>query len=603
MRRYREAEQQYRDALRLAQDTGEPQLQAPIWRNIARNALEQKRLGAADAAIDQALRLTPSDVRSASRSEILAVAAEAAFRKGDARHAGDLIDRIFQDIDLQTTPPAYRDAHETAYHTYRALGRTTLALEHLAAMKRLDDEATKLATTTSTALMGARFDFANQELRIANLRAAELRRNIAEGEARARMERIIFVVASVATAIVIAFLAMALLAIRRSRDQVRETNSMLAATNEDLGRALAAKTEFLATTSHEIRTPLNGILGMTQVMLADRALAGDVRERLGVVHDAGVTMRALVDDILDVAKMESGKLTVEAAPFDLRATLTAAATLWEEQARGKGIAFTTALDAAPAAMVGDAARVRQIVFNLLSNALKFTSEGEVRLAVTVAPNRGSVAIAVSDTGIGIPADQQDAVFESFKQADASTTRRFGGTGLGLAICRNLARAMDGDVTLDSVAGQGSTFTVTLPLVEPAVAEDFAAAPCDDLPGHVDALLVVDRSPIARGMWRTLFRPHAAQIVFADSVADAAVALRCGGISRVLADAGTTGEHLPALVAAARGCGAPLWLLVPAGGHASTEGLAGVLEKPIKGAAVVAQLYDESMGDRLVSHAA
>jgi len=300
------------------------------------------------------------------RSRLLAIAAQ---RSLQARRLGDaarLIEASFAGVDPDTTTLPYREAHQTAYRTFATLGEPGKALPHLIALKRLDDEATKLATQTNTALMAARFDFANQELRIAKLKAEELRRGIAFEQARARTERLVFLGAAAATAIVILMLAISLFTVRRSRNQVRAANEDLAVTNEALGKALAAKTEFLATTSHEIRTPLNGILGMTQVMLADARLDAAIRDRLTVVHGAGVTMKALVDDILDVAKIETGHLTIEEAPFDLAATIRDAATMWRAQAEARGLRFETALAGCPDCVVGDAARVRQIVFNLVA---------------------------------------------------------------------------------------------------------------------------------------------------------------------------------------------------------------------------------------------
>jgi CheY-like chemotaxis protein/anti-sigma regulatory factor (Ser/Thr protein kinase) len=379
--------------------------------------------------------------------------------------------------------------------------------------------------------------------------------------------------------------------IRRSRDQVRAANADLAVTNSALSKALAAKTEFLATTSHEIRTPLNGILGMTQVMLTDRSLAPATRDRLTVVHGAGMTMRALVDDILDVAKMETGNLGLEVAPFDLRTMLEEASRMWAEQASAKGLTFKIELDQCPGRVEGDVARVRQIVFNLLSNACKFTSQGSVTLSAEAGDT--GVLIRVADTGIGIAPEQHQAVFESFRQADASTTRQFGGTGLGLSICRNLARAMDGEVTLASKPGEGSTFTVALPL--PAA----TSAPVCAAPSEGGAILVIDRNPIVRAMMRTLLTPHAAKVVFAGTAAEAAECLAAGGIARVLIDDATARADadprgfVAQVVASADG--ALLALLWPKGeeleGTALLElGIGLLIPKPITGAALVQQLF-------------
>ncbi len=315
--RFSEADQAFRSALRMANRVGGSLPRVQVLGNIARNRLKAGSLDSAELTIAQAMALTRSGEAAAWRPQLMAIAAEAALRRGRVAEAGRLIEGSFAGVDLTTTTLSSREAHDTAYRTFTRLDRPAEALAHLVALKRLDDEATKLATSTSTALMGARFDFANQELRIARLRAEELRRTVAAGEVKARFERTIFLVSAAAVSVVIGLLAWLLFTIRRSRDRISAANDDLATSNVALGKALAAKTEFLATTSHEIRTPLNGILGMTQVMLADPRLDGGVRERLGVVHTAGTTMRALVDDILDVAKMETGKLTIEQAPFDL----------------------------------------------------------------------------------------------------------------------------------------------------------------------------------------------------------------------------------------------------------------------------------------------
>jgi anti-sigma regulatory factor (Ser/Thr protein kinase) len=273
---------------------------------------------------------------------------------------------------------------------------------------------------------------------------------------------------------------------------------------------------------------------MTQVMLADPKLASDVRERLGVVHTAGTTMRTLVDDILDVAKMETGNLSVEQAPFDLSATLHAAMLLWDAQCRAKGLGFHAELDECPTMVVGDAARVRQIVFNLLANAVKFTMEGRVTLSVLADRDAGTVSIAVADTGIGIEPQQQAAIFEAFRQADTSTTRRFGGTGLGLSISRSLAEAMDGTVRVDSTPGEGATFTLTLPLREHSADDHRPTIPGDVAPPACD-LMILDRSPIGQALWRSLLTSHVDAMGFVRDPDAALAAIRTGHMRRLLVD--------------------------------------------------------------------
>lgn len=597
LHRYAEAEAEFQQALALSRQMESPLLQAMVLGNIAEARLMTNDIVGAQRVIDRGLSLARREGGSDLRKLLLGVDAQAAFQRGELRHASALIGERFADEDLAKTTLLERAAHRTAYTIYRADGEHDLALQHLVALKRLDDEATDLARSTNAALMAARFDFANQELKIASLQRDEARRNVAFEQAHTRTQRNIFLSVVAATVVAIIVLGFGILTLRRSRNEVRAANDDLAVTNTALGKALAAKTEFLATTSHEIRTPLNGILGMTQVMLADGGLGGATRDRLEVVHSAGVTMRALVDDILDIAKMETGNLVVEAAPFDLRALLNGSARMWEDQALAKGLLFHRDLDACPDAIVGDAARLRQIVFNLMANALKFTATGGVTLAVEIdrtADGCERLRIAITDTGVGIAPDKFDEIFESFRQADTSTTRQFGGTGLGLAICRNLARAMGGDVLVSSVPGEGSRFSVEVPLVRAATVT--APASAQDV---APAMLILDRNPITRSLLRTLMLPQARGVAVAATLEEALEVLRGGGIVRVLADAdalAATGDTLAAALALSVAAdAAKITLLWPADSEMIRAAVAAQCQitsiiKPIAGTALVENVF-------------
>ena len=591
--RYDQAEEQLRNALKVSQSMRAPGLSAHVLRNIARVELMAGHLAQADRTIATAMplaRVGPPD----ERTFLLATAAQAALQHGRLPQADALVRQSLTGVDLDTTPTTFREIHQTAYDIFRRTGDDASALDQLAALKRLDDKATQLATSANTALLGARFDFANQELRIAKLKADELQRKVEYERERARTERLIFVGVGGATLVIMAMLAIGLITIRRSRNEVRRANVDLAESNSALGKALAAKTEFLATTSHEIRTPLNGILGMTQVMLADPAIGAATRDRIGIVHGAGVTMRALVDDILDVAKMETGNLAIESVPMNLCATLTDVVRLWEEQARDKGLGFTLEVHDCPADVLGDPARLRQVVFNLLSNALKFTAAGAITVrAAALADDPSRYVVTVTDTGIGIAAAKLEDVFESFRQADAGTTRQFGGTGLGLAICRNLARAMGGDVTVASTPGVGSIFTLTLPLIE-------VAPSATDQSGFADALLVLDRNPIARGLFNALLEPHGT-VVLAGSVEETVTTLAAKQVSRLLIDDATvraeadsfaTLRHVAHVAHAAGTEVLLLWPAVPEDERAAilATGVDHILTKPISRNSLVAALY-------------
>ena len=609
-KKYDLAAEQFKNALALAKRLKSRNLLEQIYLNMARVELDMGNLTLADRALARGQAVAdPNDLSLLGR--LKATAAKSALQHGNLPKARRLIVEALAGIDPERADVFYQDFHQTAYDIFLATGDTSLALAHLQALKRLDDDATKLATSTKTALMAARFDFANQELKISQLKATELQRSIAFERARAETQRFVFLGASAAVAIVIALLAFGIVTLRRSRDQVRAANDDLAVTNTALSKALAAKTEFLATTSHEIRTPLNGILGMTQVMLADAALAPILRDRIGVVHGAGMTMRALVDDILDVAKMETGNLAIESAPFDVCATITDATRMWAEQARAKRLSFTVDMDGCPALIMGDAARVRQIVFNLLSNALKFTKAGHIGVKVEVGMD-DRLRVSVSDSGIGIPPDKLEDIFESFRQADAGTTRQFGGTGLGLSICRNLARAMGGDVSVESVEGQGATFTLVLPVLHASEARvDTVASEAGPV------TLVIDRNPITRSMFRTLLAPACGPIGFAASVDEAIARLASGNVVRILIDDVTirTCADVPAeltrLAAAARSIETTLLWPVSADTERNEllqTGVTRVVSRPVSGETLLVAMLHRSVSKNnsnpdLVSHAA
>src|SRR6185503_1123661 len=220
--------------------------------------------------------------------------------------------------------------------------------------------------------------------------------------------------------------------------------------------ATKAKSAFLATMSHEIRTPLNGVLGMAQAMAGDD-LTPTQRERLTVIRQSGETLLAILNDVLDLSKIEAGKLELDETEFDVQELARGAYAAFTAIAAKKGVDFELTIDkAAHGVFRGDSTRVRQVLYNLVSNAIKFTEHGGVR--VRVGRRAGQLVLSVRDSGIGIAPDALKRLFSKFEQADSTTTRRYGGTGLGLAICRELAELMGGSIEAQSTPGEGSTFT-------------------------------------------------------------------------------------------------------------------------------------------------
>jgi signal transduction histidine kinase/CheY-like chemotaxis protein len=463
---------------------------------------------------------------------------------GNYTQAATEFDNIFKETNIEKTTPDFKFFHEVASDVYSRVGRYDLALQHHRAFKRLDDEAKELMVNTNSALMAAQFDFANQDLRIARLQAEKLRKDTELAESRNRITLILLG----GSVLFGGLLGYNFLSLRRSSRRIDATNTRLNLANESLERALKAKSEFLATTSHEIRTPLNGILGVTQVLLADDKVSPDVRDRVRLMHGAGETMRALVNDILDAAKIESGTLTIEKGDTDLGALLDDAVHLWTDRAEEKGLGLQIDRAQAPARIVEDGPRLRQIVFNLLSNAIKFTETGSVSLTAAAEPFGAGerLVIRVADTGIGIPADRVDDIFESFKQVDGGVTRRFGGTGLGLSISRDLAEAMGGTLGVESELGRGSVFTLVLPLERPATLAEAGSAG-DGL--RNDVFLIIEANPLTQSVLKSAVAPLGLSADISGSL-DAAIArLSAGGVVCALVDAALLGADDPGRLAA------------------------------------------------------
>ena len=252
-------------------------------------------------------------------------------------------------------------------------------------------------------------------------------------------------------------------------------------------QASEAKSAFVATMSHEIRTPLNGVLGMVQAMLA--APGTDVqKERLKVIQQCGESLLTTLNDVLDFSKIEAGKLNIETIEFELGPVVRAVVATFHEAARMKGLELACDIERGLGRYRGDPTRLRQILCNLVSNAVKFTSAGEVRIAAV--GSHVGLELQVADTGIGISSDKVGRLFQSFTQVDASTTREFGGTGLGLAISRSLADLMGGVIEVESAPSEGSLFRVRLPFERLGEEGDLCAAPAEADPSRVASVRVL-----------------------------------------------------------------------------------------------------------------
>ena len=291
-------------------------------------------------------------------------------------------------------------------------------------------------------------------------------------------------------------------------EQVDAQTRELESARDAAFRAAKAKSDFLASMSHEIRTPLNAILGATEI-LNDTALNAEQRHYLSLCRHAGESLLSLVNDVLDLSKIEAGQMTLEGVSFDVWGLFEKAAELQAIRAAEKGLELIVDISPrVPAALLGDPVRVGQVLVNLLGNAVKFTDQGEVVLKVGLREGEGESGVlnfSVADTGIGIPAASQQTIFESFTQGDSSTTRRYGGTGLGLAISRELVNLMHGKLWVESAPGRGSQFHVELPLRMPAGVEREAPA----LEGR--RIVLIESHPRQRRIVSRLLRGEGAEV--------------------------------------------------------------------------------------------
>lgn len=543
---------QYELALGTAKDMQSAFLEARINTNLAATHVLAGNLNKADAAIASARRLALREDAAGLKPFIDGVDASVKVERGDDAAAAALLDGVFKGQALSETPLPYRDFHELGSQVYERLGREPLALAHFKAFHRLEAEANSLTASASAQLMSAQFNFANQNLKISNLRQGQLERDVLIEKQRADFQFKVFAGIAAATAVIFGLLLFGYISIKKSRDEVRVANDTLSETNTALGKALKAKTEFLATTSHEIRTPLNGILGMTQVLLADQRLAVDTKSRLQVVQGAGEAMKLLVDDILDVAKMETGDVSIDASDTDLKALVSNITKLWKSNAEAKSLAFHACLDDLPVTVLTDGPKLQQVLSNLLSNAVKFTREGHVRVSAVFdsAGADQNLVFKIADSGIGIAPEDQERIFESFTQANSSTTREFAGTGLGLAISKKLAEALGGILSLESALGEGSTFTLTLPLKAVSSQRFSYDASVKETADTLKAasLLVINANVAMHAKMRALFAPSVRTVAFAASLEQAVSDLDEGQWDHILAEADAiiAGESEPAL---------------------------------------------------------
>ena len=261
---------------------------------------------------------------------------------------------------------------------------------------------------------------------------------------------------------------------------VKERTAELEASRDAAQAGLNARETFIANMSHEIRTPMNAIMGYSEVVTHDPLLADDSRRRVSIIHSSAKSLLGILNDILDLTKIRNSNFTLEKTPFHLKNAIDGLVSTNQYRIQDKGLQFSVDYsDALPVVVEGDPTRLRQVVGNLLDNAIKFTDSGSIHLSVTTGETPDQIVFSIEDTGIGMNADQLNRIFQPFVQADQSTTRRFGGTGLGTGISKQIVEMMGGEMWVDSVEGEGSHFQFMIPLPVASSAENALFANVED----------------------------------------------------------------------------------------------------------------------------
>lgn len=484
--RFDEALDQFNRALELSSRIQSPLLEARILTNLATLHILAENHDTANQIADQALELlAASDDNDWSRF-VWGIKAQVALRQDRAADALKFISAVFTDTDLTQTTSPFRDMHEIAVEVFRSEQKHALALQHHEAFKRLDDHAREVAVSANMALMGARFDFADQELQIQQLKTGQLERDVRLAEARAGQQRLLLYAVLLISLVLIVSITSRYFSIKRHRNEIHGTNVKLLDTvsrlnveierrqetegdlrdaKEQAESANHAKSQFLANMSHELRTPLNAIIGFAEVIAKE--ILGPVgkpeyQDYANDINTSGRHLLSILNDVLDMARLDSGSIDLNEDNLDLHCLIEDSLRGFQEEAHASNKILRGPEETRDLIVRADERMMRQILFNLISNSMKYTdSEGRVEIRIEHSPD-GSLTLIVEDDGNGIPDSELKLILEPFGQVEDSYSRSQGGVGLGLPIVRSLVEAHGGRFTIQSVLGEGTRASVELP---------------------------------------------------------------------------------------------------------------------------------------------
>ena len=479
--RYVQAIPRFEQALAIASSLKSSTLQASILNSLATSYARIEKFPEAERAVNRSLVLEAARDQDGEARFSWGVKAEIEYRRGDLRAAAADLQRAFHNVDLTTTTPTFRDMHEIAYVVYRTKGDLPLAIAHLEALKRLDDQGRSLAASANFALLGAQFDFARQELEIEHLKSAGLERDIKLHKSQAELQLIVFSSIIAAVILLLVWFAWRHAILKRHRNDIAQRNVRLVETLAERDSEIARRTEvesqlrvamqaaqqaslaksrFLANMSHELRTPLNAIIGFAELMLGGHVKPQKTQEYARDIAEGGRHLLAVLNNVLDMARIEAGKVELTDRVVRLGDLVDHALMVLGGRNAYTGKELRVSGDG-DILVRGDEVKLRQVLINLVSNAAKFTDEGG-SIGIRIERAADGVDMVVQDDGEGIPADKLSVVMEPFAQVESVYARSRGGAGLGLAIVRSLVELHGGRFTIQSEYGQGTIARVHLP---------------------------------------------------------------------------------------------------------------------------------------------